>query len=53
MTKRKKRVKIFAVNYVEDITEDVGEVTDSLTKEAVEELKQKSPRGKGTRNKNR
>ena len=36
-------------NYVEDINEDVQETTDTITKEAVQEIKQTSPRGKGTR----
>ena len=44
-----KVLKKYLEDYVEDITEDVGEVTDSVTKEAVEELKQKSPKGKGSR----
>lgn len=35
--------------YVEDIQESVEETTDTLTKEAVQELKQTSPKGKGTR----
>ena len=38
-------------NYVEDITEDVEDTTDTLTKEAVQELKQTSPRGQGSRSK--
>lgn len=38
-------------NYVEDITEDVEDTTDTLTKEAVQELKQTSPKGQGSRNK--
>lgn len=36
-------------NYVEDITDGVKETTDTLTKEAVQELKQTSPRNTGTR----
>lgn len=36
-------------DYVEDISEGVEDTTDALTKEAVQELKQTSPRGKGTR----
>ena len=44
-----KVLKKYLENYAEDITEDVKETTDSITKEAVEELKQKSPRGKGSR----
>lgn len=38
-------------NYVEDIEDDVVDVTDKLTKDAVKEVKQNSPRGKGTRDK--
>lgn len=38
-------------DYVENIQEDVEETTDTLTKEAVEELKQTSPKGKGKRDK--
>lgn len=38
-------------DYVEDIQEGVEETTDSLTKEAVKEIKQTSPKGKGTREK--
>ena len=44
-----KVLKKYLENYVEDITEDVENVTDSITKEAVEDLKQSSPRGKGSR----
>ena len=36
-------------SYCDDITEDVKETTDTLTKEATKELKQISPRGKGSR----
>lgn len=36
-------------NYVEDIEDNVIEVTDSITKEAVDELKRNSPHGKRTR----
>lgn len=36
-------------SYADDITEDVKDTTDTLTKEVVEELKQTSPRGKGSR----
>ncbi len=35
--------------YKEDIQEDVENTTDTLTKEALSELKQTSPRGHGTR----
>ena len=38
-------------DYVENIQEGVKETTDTLTKEAVQEIKQTSPRGKGTRDK--
>lgn len=38
-------------SYVEDIIEGVEETTDTLTKEAVQEIKQTSPRGKGSREK--
>lgn len=37
--------------YVDDIEDDVKDTTDILTKEAVKELKQTSPQGKGTRDK--
>lgn len=46
-----KVLKEYLQDYVEDITEGVEETTDILTKEAVKELKQTSPRGKGTRKK--
>lgn len=35
--------------YKEDIEEDVKDITDITTKEAVKELKENSPRGKGSR----
>lgn len=38
-------------DYVEDISEEVEETTDNITKEAVQEIKQTSPKGKGTRDK--
>lgn len=38
-------------NYLEDITEGVEETTDTTTKEAVQEIRKTSPRGKGTRDK--
>lgn len=44
-----KALNEYLKDYVEDITEDVEETTDTLTKEAVQELKDTSPRGKGTR----
>lgn len=37
--------------YKEDIEEDVIDTSNTLTKEAVKELKQTSPKGKGTRDK--
>jgi len=37
--------------YVENIQEDVKETTDAITKEAVQELKDTSPKGEGTREK--
>lgn len=37
------------VNYKEDIEDDVKEVTNSIVKEAVKEIKEVSPRGKGNR----
>lgn len=36
-------------DYEEDIEDDVKETTDTITKQAVQELKKTSPRGKGTR----
>lgn len=36
-------------DYVEDIQDGVEETTNSLTQEAVDELKRTSPRGQGTR----
>lgn len=39
----------YLTNYVEDIEEGVKETTDSISKEAVKEIKQKSPRRQGTR----
>lgn len=36
-------------NYKEDIEEEVVETVDEITKKAKDELKQTSPRGKGTR----
>ncbi len=38
-------------DYVEDIEDGVIDTTNTITKEAVSELKQASPRGKGTREK--
>lgn len=46
-----KELNKYLEEYVEDITEDVEAVTDETTKDAVKELKQTSPRGKGTREK--
>lgn len=42
-------LKEYLENYVEDIDEGVKETTDSITKEAIKELKEVSPRGKGLR----
>lgn len=41
----------YLVNYVEDIEDDVIQETDDTTKEALKEIKQTSPKGKGTREK--
>lgn len=45
----KRAVNDYLQNYKEDIDEDVVEVVDEVTKQAKDELKQTSPRGKGTR----
>lgn len=39
----------YLVDYVENIEDDVVEITDNITKEAVNELKRNSPHGEGTR----
>ena len=44
-----KVVMNYLENYKEDIDEDVIETVDEITKKARDELKQTSPRGKGTR----
>lgn len=44
-----KAVMDYLENYKEDIDEDVIETVDEITKKARDELKQNSPRGKGTR----
>lgn len=44
-----KAVMDYLENYKEDIDEDVIETVDEITKKAKDELKQTSPRGKGTR----
>ena len=44
-----KVVMDYLQNYKEDIDEDVEETVDSTTKQARDELKQTSPRGKGSR----
>ena len=44
-----KAVMDYLENYKEDIDEDVIETVDEITKKARDELKQTSPRGKGTR----
>lgn len=46
-----KMLKEYLEDYVEDIEDGVQETTDAITKEAVQELKQTSPRGKGSREK--
>ena len=45
-----KAVMDYLEDYKEDIDEDVIEVVDEVTKQAKDELKQISPRGKGSRN---
>ena len=45
-----KEVMQYLTDYVEDIEEGVKETTDNISKEAVKEIKQNSPRGKGKRN---
>jgi len=45
-----KSVIDYLEDYKEDIDEDVIEVVDEVTKQAKDELKQTSPRGKGSRN---
>ena len=42
-----KAVMDYLINYVEDIEHDVIQETDNTTKEALKEIKQTSPRGKG------
>ncbi len=44
-----KAVMDYLEDYKEDIDEDVIEVVDEVTKQAKDELKQTSPRGKGPR----
>lgn len=44
-----KSVMDYLEDYKEDIDEDVIEVVDEVTKQAKDELKQTSPRGKGSR----
>lgn len=44
-----KAVMNYLQNYKEDIDEDVIEAVDEITKQARDELKQNSPRGKGSR----
>lgn len=46
-----KEVMEYLENYVEDIEEQVEIVTNEVGKDAVKELKEKSPHGKGKRNK--
>lgn len=44
-----KEIMKYLNNYKEDIEEDVIETVDDITKKARDELKQTSPRGKGSR----
>lgn len=44
-----KSIMKYLEDYVEDIEEGVEEITDNLSKEAVKEIKQGSPRRQGTR----
>ena len=44
-----KEVTKYLTDYVEDIEEGVQETTDKLSKEAVKEIKQASPKRQGTR----
>lgn len=46
-----KVLKDYLENYYEDTIDGVVEETDNITKEAVKEIKQTSPRGKGSRDK--
>ncbi len=46
-----KEVMEYLENYVEDIEEQVETVTNEVCKDAVKELKEKSPRGEGKRKK--
>lgn len=45
----KKVLMEYLEDYVEDIEDDVRETTDEITKQAVEEIRKTSPKGKGTR----
>lgn len=44
-----KELSKYLESYAEDIEDDVESTTDTLTKEAVQELKNTSPRRQGTR----
>lgn len=46
-----KEVMNYLINYVEDIEDDTIQETNDTTKEALKEIKQTSPKGKGTREK--
>ena len=46
-----KELSKYLESYVEDIEDDVEITTDTLTKEAVQDLKKTSPRQRGTREK--
>lgn len=51
INKMGKVIKDYLENYIEDIENDVVDITDNITKEAIKELQEKSPEGKGTREK--
>ncbi len=44
-----KELKKYLESYADDISEDVKNVSNEIAKEATQELIEKSPRGKGTR----
>lgn len=46
-----KEVMKYLTDYTENIEESVKDITDKLSKEAVKEIKQESPRRQGTRKK--
>lgn len=51
INKMGKVIKDYLENYYEDIENDVIDLTDNITKEAVKDLQNESPKGKGTRDK--